>query len=61
MKCTCWVADQSEEERYCIRYGAHSQSCPLYRVSLDPVDRTHDEELRAKQERAHHWNTGDID
>ena len=53
MTCNCWVADQSEEDRYCIRYGAHATTCPVYRESLDPVDRANDEEL------CEHYSTGE--
>ncbi len=47
-RCTCWVADQSPEARFGIRYGAHSMDCPLWRESLDPVDQANDEELRQR-------------
>ena len=50
MKCQCWVAKQSEIERFGIRFGAHSTACQVYRPSLDPVDRANDEELCAANE-----------
>ena len=50
--CNCWVKDEAAEDRFCIRYGAHSESCPVYRPSLDPVDRFKDEALRAQNEAA---------
>ena len=46
--CDCWVASQSEQDRFCIRYGAHDPACPVYRVSLDPVDAANDQELRER-------------
>ena len=50
MECNCWVADQSEEDRFSIRYGAHSLGCPTYRRSLDPVDAEHDGDLRRRMQ-----------
>jgi hypothetical protein len=46
--CLCWVRHQTVEARFGIRYGAHATNCPLYRPSLDPVDRLHDSELRQR-------------
>lgn len=48
MECNCWVARQSDEVRFGIRYGAHDTACPTYRESLDPIDRLNDEELRQR-------------
>ena len=42
-KCKCYVRFLTEVERYGLHYGAHNIDCPQYRVSLDPVDRMHDE------------------
>ena len=44
--CTCWVRSRPEVEQFGLRWGAHSRSCPVYRVSLDPVDREQDCENR---------------
>jgi hypothetical protein len=44
--CNCWVSKASAETQFCVRYGAHSVTCPKHRPSGDPVDRMHDEELR---------------
>ena len=44
--CNCYVAGLNEAARFCIRHGAHSKDCLVYRVSLDPVDRESDEEFR---------------
>ena len=47
-QCTCWVRSASREVQYTVRWGAHNLECPLYRESMDPVDKANDEELRAK-------------
>ena len=49
--CDCYVRLLSEETRFSLHYGAHSPTCPRYRVSLDPVDRANDEEFREKHTR----------
>ena len=46
--CNCYVATLNEEARFCLRYGAHDTDCPVYRVSLDPVDRENDKEFRQR-------------
>ena len=46
MRCDCYVRLLSAETRFSLHYGAHSPTCPRYRVSLDPVDRENDEEFR---------------
>ncbi len=48
--CNCWVAHESEEIRFGIRFGAHALDCPTYRPSLDPVDEAEDNELRDRME-----------
>ena len=48
-RCTCWVANESEESRFGIRYGAHCPNCSEFRVSGDPVDRANDEELHSRR------------
>jgi hypothetical protein len=55
MECNCYVKDLPAAERFGIRYGAHQTDCPVYRESLDPVDRKHDEAIRqqAKDGRVH--------
>ena len=50
MDCTCYVRHLDEITRYVLHYGAHNPACPQYRVSLDPVDRVHDDEFRARTE-----------
>ena len=53
-ECNCWVARESEEVRFGIRFGAHCdrpgwrngpQPCPQYRPSQDPVDAANDRDL----------------
>ena len=44
--CNCYVSILTEEQRFCLRSGSHADSCPVYRESLDPVDRLHDLEAR---------------
>ena len=42
MECNCYVSRLSELDRFALRRGAHEPSCPVYRESLDPVDRVRD-------------------
>ena len=51
LRCHCWVSREPAEHQFSIRYGAHDEICPVYRPSLDPVDRRHDEELRRRHTR----------
>ena len=53
MRCDCYVRLLSAEARFSLHYGAHSSTCPRYRVSLDSVDRANDEEFRSTRD-----NTG---
>lgn len=46
-QCNCSIRELDEETRFTIRYGAHEKICAIYRPSLDPVDRIHDEAERA--------------
>ena len=46
-RCNCYVRYLDDEARFCLHYGAHETNCPVYRPSLDPVDRAHDEDFRA--------------
>lgn len=46
-QCNCSIRELDEETRFTIRYGAHEKFCAIYRPSLDPVDRIHDEAARA--------------
>ena len=48
--CACYVRHLDAEAQFCLRYGAHNPSCPMYRVSLDPVDRRADDDYRARVE-----------
>ena len=48
MTCHCYVSGLPADEQMSLHYGAHEPSCPVYRVSLDPVDREMDEEIRAR-------------
>ena len=45
-RCNCYVQTLSAEDQFCLHYGAHDPKCPVYRVSFDPVDRKHDEDIR---------------
>lgn len=49
-RCACYVRELDAEARFSLRYGAHSQDCPTYRASQDPVDRRADEAFRAEHE-----------
>ena len=46
MECNCYVKALSAETRFSLRYGAHNKACPVYRRSLDPVDREEDASFR---------------
>ena len=45
--CSCYVSELPEHISFAIRYGAHDRICSRYRVSLDPVDRMKDADIRA--------------
>ena len=49
--CKCYVRGLSPEVQFCLRWGAHSTHCPIYRPSGDPVDRIKDETYRREHER----------
>ncbi len=49
-QCTCYVAALPPVDRFAIRYGAHALLCPVFRPSLDPVDRINDDRLAARLE-----------
>lgn len=42
VNCVCWVSFQPLDVQFCVRWGAHSVYCPIYRPSGDPVDRATD-------------------
>ena len=44
--CNCWVKDEPEPECWSLRNGAHNPTCPVYRVSRDPVDALKDADIR---------------
>ena len=48
--CNCYVSKLDSETQFCLRYGAHSLSCPVYRKSADPVDNKGDRMYRALNE-----------
>jgi hypothetical protein len=43
--CNCYVSKLPAHDQMVIRYGAHDQSCPKYKKSLDPVDQIKDRRL----------------
>ena len=45
--CNCYVKGLSTEAQFTLHWGAHAYSCPAYSPSRDPVDKIHDEEIRA--------------
>ncbi len=47
MNCNCYVKHYLPEIQFGIRYGQHATNCPIFRESLDPVDRANDAEYRA--------------
>ena len=50
MACNCYVQRLPDIDRFCIRWGAHSLSCPAYRQSGDYCDSLNDEEIRHRLE-----------
>ena len=44
--CNCYVMYLGPEAQFCLRFGAHALSCPVYRESGDPVDKRADELIR---------------
>ena len=44
--CACYVATLEPIHQFTLRYGAHDTSCPVYRMSRDPVDNMKDEMAR---------------
>ncbi len=49
-RCKCYVAGLSPEVQFCLRWGAHSPHCPVYRPSQDPVDHANDMAFRRDHE-----------
>jgi hypothetical protein len=50
-RCNCYVRGLSSEVQFCLRLGAHSTQCPVYRRSRDPIDHAKDETYRRDHER----------
>lgn len=50
MTCVCYVSELPAPSRVAAHYGEHNPSCPVYRPSLDPVDRKRDARLRELRE-----------
>lgn len=48
-QCNCWVRNVPEPECWSLHNGAHELDCPVFRVSLDPVDAMHDAEVRERK------------
>ncbi len=49
-ECDCYVRHLDAQTRYVLHNGSHNPSCSWYSVSLDPVDRAHDDDFRARVE-----------
>ena len=45
-RCDCYVDRLPEVMAYALHNGAHEKTCPVFRVSGDPVDRIKDESIR---------------
>jgi len=45
-RCTCYVQGLPSETRFALRRGAHAETCPIYRRSVDPLDAVHDAAFR---------------
>lgn len=45
--CECYVRSLPTLTQMELRYGAHELACPVYRDSLDPIDRRNDANARA--------------
>lgn len=44
-RCDCYVDRLPEVMAYALHNGAHEKTCPVFRVSGDPVDRIKDESI----------------
>ncbi len=44
--CNCYVNDLTNNIIYGLHWGAHDLSCPVYRLSRDPVDAQNDDDYR---------------
>lgn len=40
--CNCYMLNAPDSVVWCARWGQHDKRCPVYRESLDPVDREKD-------------------
>lgn len=47
-RCRCYVLNRPLKEALSLHWGAHAESCPVYLVSRDPLDRLADEEYRER-------------
>ena len=45
--CSCYVSELPHHITYAMRNGPHDRICPIFRVSLDSVDRMKDADIRA--------------
>ncbi len=48
MKCRCYVLNRPLSEAMALHWGAHEETCQVYSVSGDPLDRLKDEEHRER-------------
>ena len=49
--CKCYVRFiEGDHILFCLRLGIHNPACPVYRASLDPVNRRADDDFRARIE-----------
>lgn len=48
--CSCYVRHLREGIRFGLHYGVHNPTCPVYRVSRDPVDCVNDAAFREEVE-----------
>jgi hypothetical protein len=44
--CDCYVAELADMVQMSLHYGAHAPTCPVYRISRDPVDAKRDIQIR---------------
>ena len=47
-ECDCYVKRLDGETRFALHYGAHDELCPVWRESMDLVDRANDIETRER-------------
>ena len=48
--CDCYARQLSPLTQFTMHYGAHNPTCPVFKISRDPVDAKWDIEFRVQHE-----------